>query len=86
MSIDEAKALAEQKGLEVTFDGYIGEDAIVVEQLPFTTMQIIEAKKVSVLCIPPKQLLHINFYQDKAPIYYYFQDNQTGRGIQGDHA
>jgi len=74
MTIDEAKALAEQKGLEITFDGYMAEDAIVVEQLPFTTMQIIEAKKVSVLFIPPKQLLHINFYQDKAPITIeYFQ-------------
>jgi putative methanogenesis marker protein 3 len=67
MNIHEAVKMAEARGLVLEIDGYEAEDAIVVEQLPETTMEIIESKKVSVLGIPPELLIHIKLYYDKAP-------------------
>jgi putative methanogenesis marker protein 3 len=67
LTIEQSKALAVKRGLTLEIDGYDEDDAIVVEQMPETTMQIVESKHASVLCIPPPLLLHIKFYYDKAP-------------------
>jgi putative methanogenesis marker protein 3 len=67
LTIEQCKALAEERGLTLEIDGYDGDGAIVVEQLPEATLQIVESKHVSLLFIPPQLLLHIKFYYDKAP-------------------
>lgn len=68
LSISEAAQLAQERGIVLEIGGYEGEDAVIVEQRPDTTMQILEEGKVSAFCIPPEQLIHIKFYNDKAPI------------------
>lgn len=67
LNINEAAELAQERGLTLEIGGYDGVDAIVVEQRPETTMEILEGGKVSAFCIPPNQLIHIEFYYDKAP-------------------
>lgn len=67
LNLREAKANAQEKELDLEIDGAQDEEAIIVEQQPETTMEILENKKVSVLCIPPELLLHIKFYYDSAP-------------------
>jgi UPF0288 family protein (methanogenesis marker protein 3) len=68
LNIDEAKAKAQERGLAIEIDGDSSDQAIIVEQDPKTTMEILKNKKVSVLGIPPDLMLHIKFYYDKAPI------------------
>lgn len=68
LNIDEAKAKAQERGLAIEIDGDSSDQAMIVEQDPKTTMEIIKNKKVTVLGIPPDLLLHIKFYYDKAPI------------------
>ncbi len=68
LNIDEAKAKAQERGLAIEIDGDSSDQAMIVEQDPKTTMEILKNKKVSVLGIPPDLLLHIKFYYDKAPI------------------
>lgn len=67
LTIEQSKALAMERGFTLEIDGYEGEDAIVVEQQPETTIEIVQGKHASVLCIPPQLLVHIKFYYDKAP-------------------
>ena len=67
LNINDAAKLARERGLVLEIGGYEGDDAIVVEQRPETTMAILEGGKISAFCIPPDQLIHIEFYYDKAP-------------------
>ena len=67
LKIKDAAELAQERGLTLEIGGYEGDDAIVVEQRPETTMEILEGGKISAFCIPPDQLIHIEFYYDKAP-------------------
>jgi putative methanogenesis marker protein 3 len=67
LGIEDAMKKAQEQNLSIEVDGYTGKGAIVVEQQPETTMEILESKKVSILGIPPGLLLHIKFYYDKAP-------------------
>lgn len=68
LKINEAIELAQEHGLTLEIGGYEGDDAIVVEQRPDTTMEILEGGKISAFCIPPDQLIHIQFYYDRAPV------------------
>jgi len=68
LKINEAIDLAHERGLTLEIGGYEGDDAIIVEQRPETTMEILEGGKISAFCIPPDQLIHIKFYYDRAPI------------------
>ncbi|MDF1557000.1 MAG: methanogenesis marker 3 protein [ANME-2 cluster archaeon] len=67
LNINDAAELANGRGLTLEIGGYEGEDAIIVEQRPETTMEILEGGNISAFCIPPDQLIHIEFYYDKAP-------------------
>ncbi len=47
--------------------GYTGDDAVVVEQSPVTTMQILKEGRVSVTSIPADRMVSIELYDDLAP-------------------
>jgi putative methanogenesis marker protein 3 len=64
-----AQALQEMKsrGIEVEVDGYGGDDAVVVNQDPDTTMGVLKDKKVKLKSIPSKRLVSIELYDQLAP-------------------
>lgn len=54
-------------GIKYEFTGYQGEDAIVVEQSPKTTMEITSGGSVTLKCIPANDIVEIKLYYDMAP-------------------
>lgn len=67
LSLKEAEKIAEERGVGFEVEGYAGDDAVVVEQRPVTTMQIIKVGKVRVKSIPADRMVAIELYDDKAP-------------------
>lgn len=64
-----AQALQDMKsrGIEVEAEGYSGDDAVVVNQDPDTTMGVLKDKKVKLTSIPSKRLVSIELYDSLAP-------------------
>jgi putative methanogenesis marker protein 3 len=67
LSLKEAERTATDRGLEFEVEGYTGDDAVVVEQRPVTTMQILREGRVSVTSIPADRMVAIELYDDLAP-------------------
>ncbi|HOT06408.1 MAG: hypothetical protein A4E45_01317 [Methanosaeta sp. PtaB.Bin039] len=67
MPLQQAIEMADRRGIECSVDGYSGEDAVVVEQSPITTMQVLKEKKVTLKAIPSSRLVAIQLYDDLAP-------------------
>ncbi|HNR58152.1 MAG: methanogenesis marker 3 protein [Methanothrix sp.] len=67
LSLKEAERTATDRGLAFEVRGYTGDDAVVVEQSPVTTMQILKEGRVSVTSIPADRMVSIELYDDLAP-------------------
>ncbi|MHC1631856.1 MAG: methyl-coenzyme M reductase-associated protein Mmp3 [Methanotrichaceae archaeon] len=67
LSLNDAMKIASQREIDFEVEGYEGEDAIVVEQEPITTMQILKEGTVKVTTIPANHLVTIELYDDLAP-------------------
>ncbi len=64
----EAEKLLSEHGLKLEKQGYTGDDAIIVEQDPDTTIEIIVAGGVTGLGVKSDKIINVRFYDDKAPI------------------
>jgi len=67
MPLSDAMELARSRGIEPSVDGYTGDDAVVIEQNPPTTMEVLKAGKVSLKAIQSSRLVRIELYDDLAP-------------------
>ena len=66
-TLDEAREVASFRGIEFSVDGYTGDDAVVVEQDPSTTLEILKSGRIKVTAIPVGRLVAIELYDDRAP-------------------
>ncbi len=67
MSLHEARQLLSESGVNIIVEGYEGDDAVVVEQRPETTIEILGGSEVAVKTIPSSNLVKIRLYDDLAP-------------------
>ncbi len=67
LPLSEAEKIAEERGVRFEVEGYTGDDAVVVEQRPVTTMQIIKEGRVGVKSIPSDRMVAIELYDELAP-------------------
>lgn len=67
LSLKEAEKIAEDRGIGFEIEGHTGDDAVVVEQVPVTTMQILKEGRVMVTLIPADRIVTIELYDDLAP-------------------
>lgn len=56
------------RGLKLEKSGYTGNDAIIVEQDPDTTIEIIESGGIRGLGVKSDMIINVKFYDDLAPI------------------
>jgi putative methanogenesis marker protein 3 len=63
----EAEEILHKRGLELEKRGYTGDDAIIVEQDPDTTIEIIKTGMVSALGVRSEKIINVSFYDDLAP-------------------
>jgi putative methanogenesis marker protein 3 len=68
MNFNDAEKLLSGHGLKLEKHGYTGDDAIIVEQDPDTTIEIIGAGGVAGLGVKSEKIINVRFYDDKAPI------------------
>ncbi len=66
-SFEEAEKLLAQRGLRLEKSGYIEEDAIIVEQQPDTTIEIMNEGGVTGLGVKSDKIIDVKFYDDLAP-------------------
>ena len=64
---DEAGRILEAAGIKYEKTGYTGADAVIVDQAPRTTMDIVSSGKVKLTAIPGNNLIEIKLYDDMAP-------------------
>jgi len=67
MGFEEASRVLGERGIEIEKSGNAGNDAIIVEQEPDTTMGIIKSGTVKATGVSSSQILNIKFYYDLAP-------------------
>ncbi|MGC9514666.1 methyl-coenzyme M reductase-associated protein Mmp3 [Methanocrinis sp.] len=67
LPLQEAEEIARSRGIGFEVEGYTGDDAVVVEQRPVTTMQILKEGRVRVTTIPADRMVAIELYDDRAP-------------------
>ncbi|UEC42701.1 MAG: hypothetical protein METHAR1v1_810002 [Methanothrix sp.] len=67
LPLKEAERIAEGRGIDFEVEGHFGDDAVVVEQRPVATMQILKEGKVTVKSIPSDRMVAIELYDDLAP-------------------
>jgi UPF0288 family protein (methanogenesis marker protein 3) len=67
LSLKVAEKIAEERGIGFEVKGHTGDDAVVVEQRPATTMQILKEGRVMVTSIPADRMVAIELYDDLAP-------------------
>lgn len=65
--LSKALDFASSRGVECAVEGYTGEDAVVVHQVPETTMEVLKAGRVSLNSMPASRLVAIELYDDLAP-------------------
>ncbi|MGZ4929885.1 MAG: methyl-coenzyme M reductase-associated protein Mmp3 [Halobacteriota archaeon] len=58
---------ARKLGIALEKEGYTGNDAVVVRQLPLNTVDIIKARRVRTYAIPEAKLIPIELYDERAP-------------------
>jgi len=64
----QAEKIADARGLKLEKHGYTGDDAIIVEQDPKTTIGIIKEGVVAGLGVKDDKIIDVQFYDDLAPI------------------
>ena len=68
MSFQEAEKTLSARGLRLEKSGYMGDDAVIVEQYPDTTIGVIAAGSVTGLGVKSDKIINVRFYDDLAPI------------------
>lgn len=68
MGFKEAEEMLNGRGLKLEKSGYTGNDAIIVEQDPDTTIEIIESGGIRGLGVKSDMIINVKFYDDLAPI------------------
>lgn len=68
MGFAQAEKILDARGLKLEKHGYTGEDAIIVEQDPKTTIEIISEGVVAGLGMRSDKIIDVKFYDDLAPI------------------
>lgn len=68
MGFAEAEKMLGERGVKLEKRGYTGEDAVIVEQEPDTTIEIINAGVVAALGVKYDKIINVRFYDDLAPI------------------
>jgi putative methanogenesis marker protein 3 len=68
MGFTQAEKILEARGLKLEKEGYTGEDAIIVEHYPDTTIEIISKGMVAGLGVKSDKIIDVKFYDDLAPI------------------
>jgi len=66
-TFDEASKILDAAGIKYEKTGYEGEDAVIVDQFPRTTMEIFSSGKVKLTAVPRSNLIEIKLYDDVAP-------------------
>lgn len=64
LSLQDAREVAFRRGIDLEIEGHDNEDAVVVDQNPATTMQIIKNGRVKATTIPADRLVAIELYDD----------------------
>ncbi len=67
MNFKQAEETLSKRGLRLEKRGYTGEDAIIVEQNPDTTIEIINAGMVAALGVKSDKIINVRFYDELAP-------------------
>ncbi|VVB91554.1 Uncharacterised protein [uncultured archaeon] len=68
LGFDRAEKILGERGLKLDKEGYTGDDAIIVEQYPDTTIEIISAGRIAGLGVKSDKIIDVKFYDDLAPI------------------
>lgn len=68
MGFARAEKILDERGLKLEKHGYTGDDAIIVEQDPKTTLEIIKECLVAGLGERSDKIIDVKFYDDLAPI------------------
>jgi putative methanogenesis marker protein 3 len=66
-SFDKADKILSAAGIQYEKTGYLGADAVIVDQSPRTTMEIVSSGKVTLTAVPKSNLIEIKLYDDTAP-------------------
>jgi len=83
MGLPEAEAFLNARGVRYEKAGYQGEGAVVVEQEPYTTMEIVSGGQVKITGIPRMDLVEVRLYRDVARNSVEFFRRATG--LKGQH-
>ncbi|CAJ35173.1 methyl-coenzyme M reductase-associated protein Mmp3 [Methanocella arvoryzae] len=67
MDLKAAEEFLTRRGIRYEKAGHQGEDAVVVDQTPRTTMEIVSSGSVKITAIPRDGLVEIELYDDRAP-------------------
>lgn len=67
MGFEEAEKMLNERGLKLEKAGYTGDDAIIVEQDPDTTIEIMGAGEVAGFGVRSDKIINVRFYDDLAP-------------------
>lgn len=78
MSYNEAEVEMEPLGVEVTREGYLGDDGFIVMQTPATTIGILSEARVTLKGVDPEHLVRVDLYNDLAPKTLDFFRHATG--------
>ncbi|WP_456371887.1 methyl-coenzyme M reductase-associated protein Mmp3 [Methanocaldococcus sp.] len=77
LTIDEAEELLKKYNIEVEKEGDL-ENAIVVEQEPEYTLDVLKKKKVKITGLNKNKIVVIELFEDKAPITTWYFRKTTG--------
>ena len=77
LTIEEAEEMFKKYGVEVEKEGDV-ENAIVVEQEPEYTLDVLKEKKVKIRGLDKSKIVVIELYEDKAPITTWYFRKTTG--------
>lgn len=68
MTFTDGEKILEARGLKLERSGYTGDDGIIVQQDPDTTIGIIAERGVRALGVRSDKIINVQFYDDLAPI------------------
>lgn len=78
MEFAQAEKILDARGLKLEKRGYTGDDAIIVEQDPKTTVEILHHGGTSGLGVRSDKIIDVRFYDDLAPITLDFFRHSLG--------
>ena len=77
-TISEAKELFKKYGINCKIEGNTDDDAIVIEQNPEYTLDVLKSKEVNIKGISSDKILYIEIFDNEAPITSWYFRKTTG--------